>query len=135
MELPAIPENVREVFNNYPAPVRQELLKLRQTIFKIASATEPVGTLEETLKWGQISYLPSETKSGTTIRIDAVEEYPEMLAVYLHCQTSLIDNFREKYAEILEFEGNRCIRFNPHSKRSRKAIENCLKDALTYHTK
>ncbi len=64
--------NVAEVFKNYPNEAREKLLELRKLIFNTANSIEGVGTLEETLKWGQPSYLTSETKSGSTIRIDKV---------------------------------------------------------------
>ena len=62
---------VEAAFGTYPEPVRTRLRALRRLIFDTASATKGVGALEETLKWGQPSYLTPQTKSGSTIRIDA----------------------------------------------------------------
>jgi hypothetical protein len=67
---------VDAVFKAYPAPIRSKLLALRRLIFDTAKATRGVGALEETLKWGQPSYLTTETKSGSTIRIDQVNPPP-----------------------------------------------------------
>ena len=47
---------VEAVFRAYPKPVKAKLLALRRLIFDTARATEGVGALEETLKWGQPSY-------------------------------------------------------------------------------
>ena len=58
---------VEEVFNNYPEPMRQKLMFLRHLVLETASETEGVNKLEETLKWGEPSYL---TKNGSTIRMD-----------------------------------------------------------------
>jgi hypothetical protein len=44
-------------------------MQLRMHILDAASETEGVGELEETLKWGQPSYLTKKPKSGRTIRI------------------------------------------------------------------
>ena len=61
---------VKAIFSAYPKPLRTKLLALRRLIFDIARTTQGIGTLEETLKWGQPSYLTPETKSGRTLRID-----------------------------------------------------------------
>ncbi len=67
---------VEAAFGAYPAPVKAKLLALRRLIFDTAKRTKGVGALEETLKWGQPSYLTPETKSGSTIRIDQVKPTP-----------------------------------------------------------
>ena len=65
---------VAAVFKGYPKDMREKLLFLRRLIFGTASATEGVGELEETLKWGEPSYLTPDTKSGSTVRIDWKEK-------------------------------------------------------------
>ena len=96
------------VFDACPKPIKAKLLALRRLILDTAKATQGVGALEETLKWGQPSYLTSESKSGSTIRIDQVKAEPGQVAVYFHCQTNLVETFRELYPE-LRYEGNRAI--------------------------
>ena len=73
---------VDAVFGAYPGQVRAKLLALRKLIFDTAKATSGVGALEETLKWGQPSYLTTESKSGSTIRIDQVKAEAGGYAVY-----------------------------------------------------
>ncbi len=46
------------------------LLFLRELIYDTAARIEGVGPLEEALKWGQPSFLTSESKSGSLIRVD-----------------------------------------------------------------
>jgi hypothetical protein len=48
---------VAEVFKRYPQHIRQKLLFLRQLVLDTASETEGVGIVEETLKWGEPSYV------------------------------------------------------------------------------
>ena len=86
---------VDAIFNAYPNPVRSKLKALRRLIFDTADTTEGVGALEEALKWGQPSYLTAESKSGSTIRIDQVKAEAGGYAVYFHCQTDLVETFRE----------------------------------------
>ncbi len=88
---------VAAVFNAYPGPLKAKLLALRRLIFETAKATKGVGALQETLKWGQPSYLTPQTKSGSTIRIDQVKSAANQYAVYFHCQTDLVETFRELY--------------------------------------
>ena len=70
--MPKIPTpnpSVADVFERYPAAVRPKLLALRKLIFETAEATEGVGPVTETLKWGEPAYLTEASKSGTTVRI------------------------------------------------------------------
>lgn len=60
---------VAAVFASYESSIRLELLAVRRLIFATAAETAGVGTLQETVKWGQPSYPTTETKSGATIRL------------------------------------------------------------------
>ncbi|MBM9577816.1 DUF1801 domain-containing protein [Leptospira sp. 201903070] len=124
---------VAEVFRTYPKNVREKLLSVRELIFKIAKSTEGVGNLEETLKWGQPSYLTPETKSGSTIRIDRVSAEENAYALFFHCQTNLVETFRELFPKKIRFEGNRCIRLNAKDPFPTKELSVCISMALTYH--
>jgi hypothetical protein len=64
---------VAAVFSAYPEPLQTRLLALRRLILDTAMTTNGVGALEETLKWGQPSYLTTATKSGSTVRIDRIK--------------------------------------------------------------
>jgi Domain of unknown function (DU1801) len=123
---------VEAVFSAYPKPVKAKLLALRWLIFDTAKLTKGVGALEETLKWGQPSYLTRETKSGSTIRIDQVKPEAGQVAVYFHCQTNLVETFRELYPE-LSFGGNRSILLSAGDKLPEAALRHCVALALTYH--
>ena len=59
---------VAQAFDRYPEPKREKMMRLRQLVFSdAASETKGVETLEETLKWGEPSYL---AKGGSSFRID-----------------------------------------------------------------
>lgn len=88
--------------------------------------------LEETLKWGQVSYLTSDSKSGSTIRIDQVKSGPDRVALYFHCQTSLVETFREPYPDLV-YGGNRCILLDADKELPKEALRHCVALALTYH--
>jgi Domain of unknown function (DU1801) len=123
---------VAAAFDACPAPIRTKLLALRRLIFDTARTTEGVGALEEALKWGQVSYLTSESKSGSTIRIDRVKSTAGQYAVYFHCQTDLVATFRELYPE-LSYGGNRSILLDAADQLPETALRHCVGLALTYH--
>ena len=123
---------VEAVFKAYPKPVKTRLLALRRLILDTAKTTRGVGALEETLKWGQPSYLTPATKSGSTIRIDQLKAEAGQYAVYFHCQTNLVETFRELYPE-LRYEGNRAILLAAEDKVPEAALRRCVALALTYH--
>jgi hypothetical protein len=125
---------VDAVFGAYPRPIKARLLALRRLIFDTARTTKGVGALEETLKWGQPSYLTAESKSGSTIRIDQVKAEAGQYAVYFHCQTDLVETFRELYPD-LRCGGNRCILLDAGEKLPEKALRHCIALALTYHAR
>jgi hypothetical protein len=123
---------VDAIFSAYPKPVKAKLLALRRLIFDTAKTTRGVGALEEALKWGQPSYLTAESKSGSTIRIDQVKAEAGRYAVYFHCQTDLVETFRELYPE-LRYGGNRSILLDAGERLPEAALRHCVALALTYH--
>jgi hypothetical protein len=124
---------VDAVFSSYPKPVKTKLLALRRLILDTAATTEGVGKVEETLKWGQPSYLTPETKSGSTIRIDRIKSSASQYAVYFHCQTDLVETFRELYPNEFTYVGNRSIVLDADKKIAESALRHCVALALTYH--
>jgi len=124
---------VDAVFSAYPKPIKAKLRGMRRLIFDTAKTTEGVGALQETLKWGQPSYLTTQTKSGSTIRIDQVKSTANQYAVYFHCQTDLVATFRELYPTELSYGGNRSILLNAEHDIPEPALRHCVALALTYH--
>ena len=124
--------NVDAVFDACPKPARAKLLALRRLIFDTAKATKGVGAIEEALKWGQPSYLTTETGSGSTVRIDRVKSDENQIAVFFHCQTDLVETFRDLYPE-LSYSGNRAILLDADKKLPEAELRHCVGLALTYH--
>jgi hypothetical protein len=124
---------VFSVFENYPKDLKAKLLILRELIFEVAKKNKVVGELEETLKWGQPSYLTSKSKSGSTIRIDKIKSRDYDYAMFFHCQTNLVDSFREMFRDELKYEGNRAILFKMKDKLPIAKLKFCISMALTYH--
>jgi hypothetical protein len=123
---------VASVFRAYPANLRRRLMALRELVFETAARTDGVGVLSETLKWGQPSYLTAETGSGTTVRIDRLKK-SDGYAIYFHCQSGLVGQFKELYPDTFRYEGKRAIVFEPNDKLPKRALAHCIGLALTHH--
>lgn len=124
---------VKQKFNSYPNHIKPKMENLRALIFEVAKGTDGVGELEETLKWGEPAYLTSKTKSGTTIRIDWKPKKPDQIAMYVSCNTTLINTFRTRFGDDLKYEGNRAIVFPVDEPLPRKQLMICIQMALRYH--
>jgi len=123
--------DVQRAFASYSEETRRKLMHLRQLIYEVASETEGVGTLQETLKWGQISFLTHSPKTGTTIRIDEYQPETQKIAFYVHCQTNLVDMFRQMYPDNFEYEGNRAVILNDQA--DNDVLKHFIELILTYH--
>ena len=126
--------DVAAVFASYPEAVQADLLALRQLILDTADAIEGVGAIEETLKWGQPSYLTSETGSGSTIRIAATgPRSTHDYAMYFICHTNLVETFEHLFGDVLTYEQNRALLFTVGQSLPEKELRECVAMALTYH--
>lgn len=121
---------VKSVFNNYPNSVRKKILTLRKLIIEAANEIDTITNLEETLKWGEPSYL---TKNGSTIRIDWKKNRPDQYAIYFKCTSKLVPTFKMVYSDLFKYEGSRAIIFQMNSKLPEAELKNCIKAGLTYH--
>ncbi|WP_185903397.1 DUF1801 domain-containing protein [Lysinibacillus sphaericus] len=123
---------VWEVFEQYPEHIQSRLLILRQLILDTAIEIEGVNHVEETLKWGEPSYL---TKKGSTIRIGWKQSSPDQYAMYFNCNTKLVDTFKDVYNDLFNYEGNRAVVFAVNDKLPVAELKQCIALALTYHTR
>jgi hypothetical protein len=124
---------VKQKFSSYPGQIKSKMENLGDLIYEVAQNTEGVGKLEETLKWGEPAYLTSQTKSGTTIRIDWKPKNPDQIGMYVSCNTTLVSTFRTMFANDLKFEGNRAIVFPVDKPIPKKQLMICIQMALRYH--
>ncbi len=129
MQLTSDPK-VANVFKNYPKEVQQQLLHLRELVLTTAVEISGLEKLEETLKWGEPSYL---TKYGSTVRMDWKEKKPEQYAIYFKCTSKLVSTFKTLYKNRFEFEGNRAIVFKINGKIPETELKQCITMALNYH--
>jgi hypothetical protein len=121
------------VLNVHPKPMQKALLLLRQLIHDISSETEGVGPIEEALRWGQLSFITSVSGSGSTIRIDALRTDPTKYAIFFHCQSGLIADFRNRYPTQLSFVGERSIELRLGKPLPVAELKHCISLALTHN--
>lgn len=124
---------VKSVFDQYPPEFKQPLLEIRELIYEVAKNNPEVGELTESLKWNQPTYSTLSTKAGSPIRIDRFGE--DKIALFFHCQTSLVENFRSLFGNRLEFSKNRAIVIEPQEALKTNELALCIELALTYHLK
>jgi len=128
-----INSEVAVVFNSYPKKIKSKLIFLRQLIYDTAASIEEIGEIEETLKWGEPSYLTPKSKSGSTIRIAWKKSQKEHYSIFFKCTANLVPAFKEKFPQKFRFGGNRSIDFNLNDHVPVKELKQCIALALTYH--
>lgn len=119
-------QQVLDVLHAKPKVMIGELLALRTLIIKVAK--EESITLEESLKWGQASYI---SKQGSTVRIGQFDN--QYYALYVHCQTQLIETYKEIYKDIFRYSGKRGLLFAVGNELPVVQLKHCIAMALRYH--
>lgn len=121
---------VDEIFANYPDTIRDKMQFLRKLVIETADEMPEVEELEETLKWGEPSFV---TKNGSTLRMDWKEKTPNQYAMYFQCSSRLVETFRMVYSHQFQYEGNRAIIFQLNQKIPVLELKECIKATLKYH--
>lgn len=119
------------VFDAYPEHIKPKIIALRNLILEAANELESVQKIEETLKWGEPSYI---AKKGSTIRIDWKKKTPDQYAMYFKCTSKLVTTFKEVYGDTFNYESNRAIVFKLGDVVPNEELKRCIKAALLYHT-
>lgn len=131
MPTPPIPPEIEQAFGGYPDRVAEMLQSLRTLIFTTWAETNIDAPLTETLKWGQPAYLPSRPRIGSTIRLGATKDQSKA-ALFVHCQTTILSDFRDIYPNALQTEGNRAVLLDP-GQPFPEPLSHLIASALTYH--
>lgn len=121
---------VDDVFANYPDFVKDQMQYLRELVIQTAKETTEVTVLEETLKWGEPSFV---TKNGSTLRMDWKAKTPNQYAMYFQCSSRLVDTFRFVFGHKLRYEGKRALVFQLNQAIPESELKKCIKAALRYH--
>jgi len=122
--------DVKEVFDRYPIPIRKKMINLRRLIIETANETREIAILEETLKWGEPSYM---AKYGSTVRMDWKPKTPNQYAMYFKCTSQLVTTFQVVFGERFQYEGTRAIIFQMDDPVPETELKKCIAAALRYH--
>jgi len=118
-------------FRGFPDHALRRLLAIRQLIFETADETPGVGTVVETLKWGQPAYLTVKPKSGSTIRLGLSKR--GATAIFAHCQTTIISDFQTLFPNDFVYQANRAVHLPEDTGLPADQLRLLIRSALTYH--
>ena len=93
-----------------------------------------IGKIEECLKWGEPNYVNHTPKSGITLRLSKLKSSESEYALFVHCQTSLIEEFRVAYPN-LNYDKNPGALFDSYEPIQSNAIKQFIYLALSYHSR
>jgi len=128
---PFATQKVKAVFDAFERDQRDIALYLRDLIFAVAADTPEAGSIEETLKWGQPSYLTPDTKSGSTLRIGTTKAGDT--GIFAHCATTIISDYAATFPGDDRIDGNRGVLFTSKEEINTDRLRHLIRHGLTYH--
>ncbi|MFK8033668.1 MAG: DUF1801 domain-containing protein [Hyphomicrobiales bacterium] len=131
-DMPIIPTNVSPAFQLFPPEHRDTLLEMRELIFEVARTDPRIGVVLEELRWGEPAYITANKKTGSTIRL-GIEKASGLPALFFICSTSLVEDFRIQFGELLTYSKNRAVLIDRNDSQHKSALGMCIASALTYH--
>ncbi len=115
---------------SYPERVRPKMQYLRELVIETAKAIPDVEELDETLKWGEPSFI---SKIGSSLRMDWKENTPNQYQLYFNCSSRLVETFKLIFGDLFEYEKNRAIIFKIDEEIATTEVKECITAALRYH--
>ncbi len=125
-----MPPDVTSAFDRLTTDQRKKALAFRKEVLACAAKHQEIGPLQETLKWGEPSYLPAKNNIGSTIRISPRRETGE-IALFFICTSGLLDEFRDIYPTTFDYHGNRAVTLKGAIAEARAELHHIIALALT----
>ncbi|MEM7524945.1 MAG: DUF1801 domain-containing protein [Pseudomonadota bacterium] len=110
----------------FSGSAREALNAARRMIEEEAAAAPEIAELEASLKWGQPSFAPTP-KTGTPIRLGLTKSGAP--ALFVHCGTTLIEDWSRIAGPSARVEGNRALILEPDDLESARPF---IRRALTF---
>lgn len=117
---------------DWPVKARNTLWQCRE-IFETVAKQAAVGTLDETLKWGQPSWRPTKPRTGSTLRMDWNPKFPDQLSLFVDCKTDLAARMQTLYPHLSENDGQRHLAISLDAPLPVQAITHLADMTFTYH--
>lgn len=124
-----IKDGVDKKFLSFPKNVQKALSPIRQLIIDCATELDDVHHLEESLKWGELSY---KTKQGSPVRVNWSSKEKDHFGIYFICSTSLVETFKFVFGDEFNYDKNRGLIFGLEDEIPEEAVKRCVKMAMRY---
>jgi hypothetical protein len=131
--IPSTPSDIATAIDLHPPDVAGRLHDLRALIYDVAATTAGCGTITESLKWGQPSFEAIRPRSGTPLRVGLAKTGE--VALYAHCQTTVITQARDIFSGVLAFEANRAVLLPVRGDWPDGPLRQVIRSALIYRIK
>jgi hypothetical protein len=122
---------VRAAFDAAPPAARAGMLVLRSMIVGQAARLPQVGRIEEALRWGQPAYLTPDTGAACSLRTGQLRDGG--FGLFVHCRTTLIEEFRAGPGGACRTEGTRAVLFRTAADIAEGSVGMLIAGALTWH--
>lgn len=122
---------VQAAFDAFSDRHRAHLLRLRALVLQVGDELDTTGGVVETLKWGEPSYLPRRSRVGSTLRLGVHDA--DHVALYVNCQTTLIESFHHLFGPELTYAGSRAVLFDVSHPLPEAAVRQCARRVFEYH--
>jgi hypothetical protein len=122
---------VRAAFDAAPLAAREGMLVLRAMILDQAVRLPRIGRIEEALRWRQPAYLTPETGAACSLRIGTLRDGG--FGLFVHCRTTLIEEFRSGPGAGMRTEGTRAVLFRAVEDIVAEPVGMLIVGALTWH--
>ncbi len=126
------PAPLLDLILHWSAPAQTALWRCR-AVFHHVAARNALGTLDETLKWGQPSWRPKRPRTGSTLRADWRPDAPERLTLFVDCKTDLAARMADLYPDLPANDGRRAIALNLNDPLPEQPIAHLAQMTFTYH--
>ncbi len=117
---------------NCSPSIREGLLDLRALVYQAAAEDRWIGPLQETLKWGEPSYLTEITRSGTTLRLAVKKALPDTYGLFFNCRTRIAERITDLYPDTFTLDGKRGLLFSAGRNIPAEEVKACISLVLTY---
>lgn len=104
-----------------------------RTLFHRIAQERNLGTLEESLKWGQPAWRPARPRTGSTLRMDWHTETPERLDLFVDCKTDLAARMADLYPDLPFNDGRRHLAIDLVWPLPEQALAHLAELTFTYH--
>ncbi|WP_444995866.1 DUF1801 domain-containing protein [Aliikangiella sp. IMCC44359] len=126
---------LKSIINTYPSEAQSKFNQLRELVFNVAESNPAIGSINETVKWGEPAYLTEKKRIGTTIRIVWKQKNKDFIGIYLNCKTTLVETIATLFPDDFVVLGNRGLLIKLDDEIPYDAICFCFEMSLTYHLK